>query len=151
QPFRDQVEWLEALIAYIEPSSDVQLIIRIHPREGANRREKVSSRHLEILRERFSQPYQHVRIVWPEDPVSSYDLMELADIGLSSWSSTALELARFGTPVVIAFDRHTPFPIGDVVTWDETRDGYFRCIREALRREPSLDLVRYAYRWSHIR
>lgn len=151
QPFRDQIEWLEALIAWVEPSPDLQLVIRIHPREDINRRDKVSSRHLEILRERFSRPLRHVRIVWPADPVSSYDLMELADVGLSSWSSTALEMARLGVPVVIAFDRHTPFPIGDVVTWSAEPAGYFRCIDDALRRGPSLEPIKYAYRWTNVR
>jgi hypothetical protein len=151
QPFRDQIEWLEALIAFVERSGDLQLVIRIHPREGANRREKVVSQHLQLLRERFSRRYENVRVIWPEDPVSSYDLMEIADIGLSGWSSTALELARFGTPVVIAFNWHTPFPVGDVVTWDETPDRYFARIDEALARSPSFDLIRFSYRWSHSR
>jgi hypothetical protein len=126
------------------------MVVRIHPREDVNRRDKVSSGHLLILRERFSRPFQHVRFVWPAEPVSSYDLMELADVGLSAWSSTAVEMARLGVPVVVAFDRHTPFPIGDVVTWSPDRDGYFRCVDEALRSQASLDRIRFSYRWSNL-
>ena len=151
QPFRDQIEWLEALIERVERSPDLQLVVRIHPREGANRRDSVVSTHLGILRRRFSRPFEHVRIVWPEDPISSYDLMELADVGLSAWSFTGLEMARFGVPTVVAFDLHTPFPIGDVVLWKESRDGYFECLDQALRTAPSLDQIRFAYRWSHLR
>jgi hypothetical protein len=150
QPFNDQIDWLEALIAHVEASGSLQLVVRVHPREGANRREATSSSHLLRLRERFDRPFDHVRFVWPGDDVSSYDLMELADVGLSAWSSTALEMARFGTPAVIAFDRHTPLPVGDVVSWSPTRQSYFRCIEEALHRPPSLDLVRFAYRWTHL-
>ena len=58
--------------------------------------------------------------------------MEIADVGLSAWSSTALEMARLGVPVVVAFDRHTPFPLGDVVTWAPDKAGYFRCLDEVL-------------------
>jgi hypothetical protein len=150
QPFLDQVEWLQGLISRVEGSSDLQLVVRIHPREGANRRESVVSGHLAILQQHFSGQYNHVRIVWPGDAVSSYDLMELADVGLSAWSSTALEMARFGVPSVIAFDRHTPLPVGDVVAWSDNREGYFRCLDQALKRGPSLEQIGYAYRWTHL-
>jgi hypothetical protein len=151
QPFRDQIEWLEALIEKVEPSPGLQLIIRIHPREGANRREAVVSSHLGLLKARFSGSYEHVRVVWPGDDVSSYDLMELADVGLSSWSSTALEMARFGVPAMIAFDKHTPFPIGDVVRWAEKPEDYFRILDELLQRAPSLETIRFAFRWTYLR
>lgn len=151
QPFRDQVEWLEALIEKIETSHDLQLVVRIHPREGANRRDSVVSSHLALLKSRFSKAYDHIRFVWPGDEVSSYDLMELADVGLSSWSSTALEMARFGLPVMIAFDKHTPFPIGDVVRWAEKPADYFRLLDELLQQGPSLDTIRFAFRWTYLR
>jgi hypothetical protein len=151
QPFRDQIEWLHALIERVEPSSDLQLVIRVHPREGANRRDPLQSTHLGLLRQQFSRPYENVRVVWPEDPVSSYDLMEMADVGLSAWSITGLEMARLGVPTVVAFDLHTPFPIGDVVRWKETCQGYFECLDQALQAGPSLDQIRFAYRWSYLR
>jgi hypothetical protein len=151
QPFRDQIEWLEALIARVEPSDDLQLVVRIHPREGANRRDKVASRHLAMLRERFTKQYEHVRFVWPGDAVSSYDLAELADVGLTGWSTIGLEMVRFGVPVVAAFNLHTPFPVGDVVRWQPTRNGYFQCLDEALRAEPDLNRPTFAYRWSSLR
>jgi hypothetical protein len=150
QPFRDQIEWLRALIERVEASADLQLIVRIHPREGANRRESIVSTHLAKLRATFDRPYKHVRFVWASDAISSYDLMELADVGLSAWSSTALEMARFGVPAVLAFDRHTPMPIGDVVRWTDTPDRYFQLLGEVLQAPPSLDLIRFAYRWTHL-
>jgi hypothetical protein len=151
QPFADQIEWLEALIAHVESSDELQLVVRIHPREGENRRDKVASRHLEVLRARFNEPYKHSRFIWPGEPVSSYDLMEIADVGLTAWSSTAVEMARFGIPVVIAFNLHTPIPLDDVVTWANTPDGYFKCIEQALKSAPSLTLIRLTYRWLNLR
>lgn len=152
QPFKDQIEWLEALLERVEASNDLQLVVRVHPREGANKREQRVSGHLGILTERFSnRPYKHVRFVWPQDQISSYDLMELADVGLSAWSSTALEMARFGVPVLAAFDLHTPFPTGDVVSWASTVDGYFRSLSEALAAAPNLAPISFAYRWYSLR
>ena len=153
QPFRDQIEWLDALIERVENSADLQLVVRIHPREGANRRETAVSSHLGQLLSHFPGPYEHVRFVWPGDDVSSYDLMELADVGLSGWSSTALEMVRFGVPVAIAFNTHTPYPIGDVMRWAETPEGYFRLLDELLQTSASvsLDRIRFAFRWTWLR
>jgi hypothetical protein len=77
--------------------------------------------------------------------------MELADVGLTGWSSTALEMTRFGVPSAIAFDTHTPFPIGDVMRWAETSEGYFRLLDELLRAPASLDRIRLAFRWTWLR
>lgn len=151
QPFRDQIEWLDALVGKVETSDDLQLVVRIHPREGANRREGTVSSHLGLLRSHFQKPFKHVRFVWPGDDVSSYDLMELADVGLSSWSSTALEMTRFGVPTAIAFDIHTPFPIDDVMRWSATPDGYFGLLQELLNQPGSLDRIRFAFRWTWLR
>ena len=151
QPFRDQIEWLEALVARVEASPDLQLVIRTHPREGVNRRDAVVASHLATLKERFSRPFKHVRIIWAEEQVSSYDLMELADVGLSAWSFTALEMARLGVPTVVAFDLHTPYPIGDVVLWADSPEGYFACLEQALQRGPSIDPIQYGFRWTNLR
>ena len=151
QPFADQVSWISALVEKVEARDDLQLVIRIHPREDANRREKIGSRHLEILREAFSGDYNNVRMVWPRDPVSSYDLMELADAGLSSWSSTGIEMARLGVPVVFAWNRFTPFPLGDVAGWGADPQSYMHGIDKALARGPSLPQIRYAMRWMNLR
>jgi hypothetical protein len=151
QPFRDQIEWIQALIDRVETSADLQLVVRVHPREGANRREKVVSNHLGRLQSQFLKSFKNVRFVWPGDDVSSYDLMELADVGLSSWSSTALEMTRFGVPTAIAFDKHTPFPVGDVMRWAEKPEGYFRLVDELLRTPASLDRIRFAFRWTWLR
>jgi len=152
QPFKDQIEWLEALVDRVEASADLQLVARIHPREDANKRDSVVSDHLGLLRQHFgSQSYKNVRFVWPKDPVSSYDLMELANVGLTAWSSTALEMVRMGVPVVTAFDLHTPFPTGDVVAWADTPGGYFDLLAQAVASPPNLDRISLAYRWSSLR
>ena len=149
QPFDDQIAWLAALIDHIEPSEHLQLVVRIHPREGKTARENVASEHRDMLAARFSGKYRHVRIVWPEEPVSSYDLLELADVALTSWTNITSEAARLGVPTITAFKRVNPFPIGDMVGWAPTPEAYFELIEKVLCQPPSLDTVLYAYRWSH--
>ncbi|HXY33597.1 MAG TPA: hypothetical protein VEI07_05170, partial [Planctomycetaceae bacterium] len=104
QPFRDQIDWLTALVRYVGQSDGLQLVVRVHPREGANKRESVVSQHLAKLKRAFSNPSPNCQFVWPQDPISSYDLGEAADVVLTSWSTIGLELARLGVPVLVAFN-----------------------------------------------
>jgi hypothetical protein len=150
QPFADQMSWLRELIAHVEASTDLQLVVRLHPREGRNAHEQMESDNLRNLQREFSAPHRHVRVIWPEENISSYDLAEIADVALPAWSNISLELARMGIPTLIAFQRYVPFPMGDVVHWAPTPEGYFRKIRELAIAPVSLDQVRFAYRWTNI-
>jgi hypothetical protein len=150
QPFRDQAEWLDRLIDFVEKRDDLQLVVRVHPREGPNRRDPRTSEHLDMLRARFSGSYRRARMVWPQDPISSYDLAELADVGLTAWSSMGVEMAMCGLPVVLAFQRYVPYPIGDFLDWHPTPEGYFELVIRALQQTPSLARIGLAYRWRNL-
>lgn len=149
QPFADQIEWIDALIAYVEKSGHLQLVVRIHPREGKTARENVASEHRDILAQRFSGEYRHARIIWPEEPISSYDLAEIADVSLTSWTNITSETARLGIPTITAFKRVNPFPVDDMVGWAPTPESYFELLERTLATPASLAPVQYAYRWSH--
>jgi hypothetical protein len=150
QPFEDQMTWLHALVAHVETSEDLQLVIRLHPREGRNRYENRESENLANLRRDFSSHYEHVRIIWPEETISSYDLAEIADVALPGWSNISLELARLGIPTLIAFQRYVPYPVDDVVDWCPTPETYFARIRELAVRSGDFEQVRYAWRWTNV-
>jgi hypothetical protein len=152
QPFVDQIEWLEALTAHVEGRPDLQLVVRIHPREGITRRENVASQHLDALRRALDRPYRNCRIVWPQDPISSYDLGESADLVLVSWSTIGLEFARMGAPVLAATvdPNVSPFPSDDFVEWAETKEGYFRKLDELLDRPATIETVLHAFRWFYL-
>lgn len=149
QPFADQLEWLTALVDHVERSDDLQLIVRIHPREAPNQREGTRSEHLPKLQAALSGSYQHTRVIWPEEQISSYDLAEIADVALPAWSNISIELAQVGVPVVVAFQRYVPFPVPDVLDWAPTPEAYFQLFREVLDREPSFERMRQVYRWAH--
>ncbi|HXX92012.1 MAG TPA: hypothetical protein VEN81_00150, partial [Planctomycetota bacterium] len=152
QPFADQIEWLKALTGHVEGRSDVQLVVRIHPREGVTSRDRVASQHLKWLRKALDRPFRNCRIVWPQDPMSSYDLGECADLVLVSWSSIGLEFARMGVPVLASnVDPNlTCFPSDDFIEWSETPEGYFRKLHGLLDRPASLEMVLRAFRFYHL-
>jgi len=95
--FKTQIEWLLFLKNFAYINDDVFCIARIHPREARDG----GSEHLKLLKKEFCETYtKNFLIIWPDDPISSYDLMEIADVCLVSSSTTGLECMRLGVPVI---------------------------------------------------
>lgn len=150
QPFENQLEWLGALVERVESREDEVLVVRVHPREGADKRVPVDSQHLLLLKERFDRPFRNCRFIWPADPMSSYDLGEAADVVLTSWSTIGIDLARLGVPVLHTTQGASPWPVDDFQEWAPTREGYFRALEALLRRPAALEPLLHAYRWYHL-
>lgn len=150
EPFADQIAWLEALTTFVEESSDLQLVIRVHPREGADKRNRSTSEHLELLKRHFDRPFRHCRIVWPADPTSSYDLAELAHAVTTSWSNIGLELARLGCGLVASGFGVGAHADGAFREWGATPDEYFAKLRALVdRQDRGMNPVIQAFRWHH--
>lgn len=151
-PFRDQLDWLRQVADTVAASSDMQLVIRVHPREDANEREGVASEHLRLLRREFSDAQPNVQVVWPRDPVSSYDLARIANVVLVSWSSIGLELARAALPVLAtSVGTFHGLPRNDGVAWEPTPKAYFERVQELCEHGTDLDDVIVAYRFYAMR
>jgi hypothetical protein len=100
------------------------------------------------LKRAFAAPSPNCRFVWPQDPVSSYDLGEAADLVLTSWSTIGLEMARLGAPVLVAFNGAiSAIPQDDFLEWGPMPPAYFQKLRELLERPVIFAQVARAYRW----
>lgn len=148
--FPDQTSWLEALLDWIERHPDRHLVVRVHPREGSNKREKTESQHLGILRKRFTLLPPRVHFVWPENPISSYDLAESADVITTSWSSVGCELARLGIPALAAMGARSIYPDDDFLHAEKSSEAYFKRLEELFEREASLDRIARAFRCYYV-
>lgn len=98
--------WIVAAVEAMADRPEHELVVRLHPAEvklpGKWTREPMA----EVLRERFPTLPPNVRVIEPEDPTSSYPLMEASDLGLVFTSTTGLELALGGVPVIVAGETH---------------------------------------------
>lgn len=150
QPFADQIAWLQELSSFVGARDDLQLVVRIHPREGANKRDSVSSMHLTRLRNAFGRPQKNCVFVWPAEPISSYDLGEAADVVLTSWSAIGLEMARLGVPVLTSTNGLMPFPHDDFLEWGQTATEYFSKLEMLLDRPTTMDTIARAFRWYNL-
>ena len=142
--FADIREWLTNTVEQVGGRSDVELVIRIHPAEirirGWETREPVAA----FLRQRFPAMPNNVRVIAPDDDLSSYSLMESADAGLVFTSTSGLELALFGKPVIVAGLTHyrgKGFTV-DADSHESHRTALDAIIRDPASARPDVELAR---------
>jgi len=100
--FRNMGDWLETTIRYYAARPDQQLVIRVHPAEVRlpflGPRESAT----DIIHARFPSLPPNVCVISPHSPLSSYTLMRLSMVGLVYTSTTGMEMALLGRPVITA-------------------------------------------------
>jgi hypothetical protein len=144
--FATQVDWIRALIGYAERREDLALIIRVHPREFPNKREGVLSEHARILQAVLAELPPNVKVNWPTDDVSLYDLANIADIFANGWSTAGKEMAWLGLPVVLYSHDLTLYP-PSLNYVGVTEPEYFGKIEQALNDGWDPERIRKTYRW----
>jgi hypothetical protein len=90
-------EWLTKTVRYLAGRNDCQVVVRSHPAEPYYRTSETTA---SLIREFLPDLPAHVQIIPPEAPVSTYAIMEIADLGVVHYSTTGLEMAMLGLPVV---------------------------------------------------
>jgi hypothetical protein len=141
-------DWVAHAVTFFERRPDDELVIRIHPAEvklaGKQTREPLG----DFLAERFPTLPPNVRVIAADDPTSSYPLMESSDVGLVYTSTSGLELALAGTPVIVAGRTHYQgkgftIDVDDAAGFDAALE---RVLADPVGSRPDVDLARrYAY------
>jgi hypothetical protein len=147
--FPRQVDWVHACIEWVAARPELALIVRVHPREFPNKRDAVKSDHARELEAAFVDLPRNVRINWPTDNVSVYDLAKITDVGLNGWSTVGKELSLLGIPVVL-YTQDLIFYPSELNLLGTDRESYFRCIDQALAEGWSIERMRRAFRWQAL-
>lgn len=145
-PFENQEAWCSALIAYFKLHPELILIIRVHPRIMENHRDNVRSEYTSTLETLFSTLPENVKVNWPKDKISLYDLANIADIFLNSWSSVGKEICLLGIPVLTYGHAWLLYPF-DLNYIGESTEDYFEKLHIALKNGWDLEISRKAFRW----
>jgi hypothetical protein len=146
--FKDcQKIWLLELQRYAKKNQNINFIVRIHPREGSNKREKGESEHLQILKACLKHPPSNFTIFWPENNVSSYTIGLCADLVLTSWSTIGIEMARLGIPVLTCTKGTAGFPVENFICFEKNKNTYLKNIKFYLSQKYSFAKIRDAFRW----
>jgi hypothetical protein len=120
-------EWITKTVQYFAKRTDVQLVIRVHPGEKLVPQAKSMGT---IVREALPEIPNHFHLIGALDNINTYDLIEIADLGLAYTTTVGVETAMNGIPVISCGDTHyrgRDFTI-DPITWDE----YFSTLEKML-------------------
>ena len=150
QVFSDSMtEWLKRTVAYFSQHPEIQLVMRIHPGELITQGPSVA----EVIEAAFGELPEQIHLVPADAQVNTYDLVEIADLGLVYTTTVGLEMAMSGIPVLAIGQTHyrgKGFTL-DPVSWEDYFDTLDRVCRapEEYRLSPE-QVARaweYAYRF----
>lgn len=145
----DVVEFVRTCVAAARLVPDIHLVIRLHPRLAANKRERVTSPDLEAIRGVLADLPTNVSVDSPGDEIGLYDVMRIADVGVNHGSTSGLEFLALGLPVIhVDPDRLKAYPpdLGSMVDRDDP-EGLARQLKVEAATAWSLDRAVRAWRW----
>jgi len=103
QVFTDSMtEWLERTVQYFASCRDVQLVVRIHPGELITKGPSVA----DVVHNTLPSIPEHIHLVTADAKINTYDIVEIADVGLVYTTTVGMEMAMSGLPVIVVGNTH---------------------------------------------
>ena len=99
---KTMAEWISRTVQYFAGRDDAQLIIRVHPGEVLTHGLAMA----DVVRDVLPVLPEHIRLIEPQDNTNTYDLVEIADMGLVYTTTVGLEMAMTGIPVIVSGRTH---------------------------------------------
>ncbi len=99
---KSMAEWISRTVQYFAGRPDVQLVIRVHPGEVLVH----GTSMMDVVHQVLRRMPEHVRLIGPKDKINTYDLMEVADLGLVYTTTVGMEMAMNGIPVIVSGHTH---------------------------------------------
>ena len=104
QVFSDSMsEWLQRTIGYFVEHPEAQLIVRIHPGELVTKGPSVA----DVVHQVFQTDIpENIHLIPADAEINTYDLIEIADLGLVYTTTVGMEMAMSGVPVIVIGKTH---------------------------------------------
>ena len=127
QVFSDSMTtWLERTVRYFADRSDVQLVVRIHPGELITNGPSVA----DVAQQALPDVPENIHLIAAGAKVNTYDLVEIADLGLVYTTTVGMEMAMSGVQVIVVGNTHYR---GKGFTLDpDSWEAYFRLLDNVL-------------------
>jgi hypothetical protein len=142
-------EWVSRTVQYFAGRDDAQLIIRVHPGELLTHGLSM----VDVVKQVLPKLPKHIHLISASEKINTYDLIEVADVGLVYTTTVGLEMAMSGLPVIVA--GHTHFRNRGFTHDAESWVTYFKLLGQILENPQKYRLKseeaelawQYAYRF----
>ncbi len=139
--------WIAETVRFLAGKPEVQLVMRVHPGERLTHGRSM----VDVVNEALPSIPEHIHIIGPMEKVNTYDLMDIAALGLVYTTTTGMEMSMNGIPVIVCGETHyreRGFTL-DPQSWGEYYDMLDAAIKKPNRLSPSQieTAWEYAYRF----
>jgi hypothetical protein len=119
---------------------NIHFYLRVHPNL-----KNVSSETTQIMDlKKIELKYNNITIIWPEEPLNSYTLLDACDIILVFSSTIGIEAAYWGKPVVLA--SRAFYESLDCIYKPKSHSELIALLKSELKPIASQSALKYAYR-----
>jgi hypothetical protein len=143
----NMTEWIERTLDYFSGKDQVQLLLRVHPGERYVDGPSV----VDIVDGLLPEVPAHFHIIPADAPVNTYDLISIADLGLSYTTTVGMEMAMSGVPTIVVGNTHyrgKGFTI-DPNSWDEFFATLDSALKDFSKVKFTEDQVRTAWHYAY--
>jgi hypothetical protein len=131
-------DWLIETVKFLADKTDLPIVIRIHPGEVLHYAGREKS--IDNLAAAGVLAHPRVKVIGADEKINTYPLMQRCHAGVVFSSTTGLEMAMLGRPVVVGSKIYYA-DAGFTRTADD-RDGYFRVLESSVREEIAVERSR---------
>ena len=144
---KSMAAWITETVRFLGGKPEIQLVIRVHPGERLTHGRSM----VDVVNEALPSIPEHIHVIGPMEKVNTYDLMEVASLGLVYTTTTGMEMSMNGIPVVVCGETHYRKRgfTRDPQDWGEYYDMLETAIQkpERLTQEQVETAWNYAYRF----
>jgi hypothetical protein len=95
-------DWIQQTVLYFAGRPDVQLVVRVHPGEQLT----YGPSMVDVIHAVLPELPENIHVIGPREKVNSYDIIEIAAMGLAYTTTIGMEMAMNGLPVIVAGQVH---------------------------------------------
>ena len=148
--FPSQLDWIQRTIDFAGRHPELQLVVRVHPNTGSKRSVGANVGQLRELTALGDRLPENVRLILPDEDLSSYTLMDAATVGLVYASTVGIELACKGKATLIAApSAFSGLPFAHTVLEPERYEAKLEELRGVAVGTVSPEVRRLAYRMAY--
>ncbi len=140
-------DWLQRTVRYFAGRPEVQLVVRVHPGERYLTGPSVEA----VVQEALPELPDHIHVVAFDAQINTYDLVAFADLGLVYTTTTGMEMAMSGLPVIVSGKTHYArkgFTL-DPDTWEEFTQLVDQALGETNGQRMSQEQVERAWHYAY--